>query len=392
MTFDQAYFDAGVDRRGTQCEKWDDPRMLPEGGVPLWVADMDFPCAPAVAEAVRRRAAHPCYGYSSGAAEEECTAALCAFWRRRHGLALQAEQCVTLPCVITGLKICVRLFTKPGDAVALFTPVYGPFYEAVRLNGRRAAAVPLLPDEAGRYPMNLKGMEDALKAGARLIMLCNPHNPVSRLWTREELTALAELAAAYDVKIVSDEIHADFVYAPGVFTPILSVEKAKGRAVMLCSASKTFNVAGLQQAAAAALDPALTEAVRREMAESGVTAGNIFAMAAATAAYTDGDEWLDGLLRYLDGSRKLLREYTEAHLPRARLSPVEATYLGWLDLRAYGLSCDELRIRCAREGVAFTGGTFFGPEGEGFLRVNFGCPRRQLTAGMDRLRRALEEE
>ena len=133
-------------------------------------------------------------------------------------------------------------------------------------------------------------------------------------------------------------------------------------------------------------------ALLREMEECGITAGNIFAMAAATAAYTDGDEWLDGLLRYLDGSRKLLREYTEAHLPRARLSPVEATYLGWLDLRAYGLSCDELRIRCAREGVAFTGGTFFGPEGEGHLRVNFGCPRSQLLAGMKRLCEALKEE
>ena len=300
------------------------------------------------------------------------------------------DQVVTLPCVITGLKTCVRAFTREGDGVAMFTPVYGPFYQSVVLNGRRVAGVPLLRDDRGAYPMNLNGMEDALRDGAKLIMLCNPHNPVSRCWTREELEALCDLAQRYDVPIVSDEIHADFVYRPAVFTPILSLEKA--RAVMLCAASKTFNVAGLQQAAAAALEPALTEAVRREMAESGVTAGNIFAMAAATAAYTDGDEWLDGLLRYLDGSRKLLREYTEAHLPRARLSPVEATYLGWLDLRAYGLSCDELRIRCAREGVAFTGGTFFGPEGEGFLRVNFGCPRRQLTAGMDRLRRALEEE
>ncbi len=390
MPFDQAFFDAGIDRRNTFCEKWDDRGVMREDGIPLWVADMDFACAPAIAQAVRERAGHPCFGYNSVEAEESCTAALCAFWRRRHRLELKPEQCVTLPCVITGLKACVRLFTRPGDSVAMFTPVYGPFYQAVRLNGRRVAAVPLLPDAEGRYSMNLQGMEDALRDGAKLIMLCNPHNPVSRLWTREELTALAELAEKYGVLIVSDEIHADFAYAPGVFTSVLSVEKA--RAVMLCSASKTFNIAGLQQAAAVSLNAEVLQAIRDELNGAGVACGNTFALTATRAAYAEGDEWLDGLLRYLDGNRKALAAYVRDSLPRVKMTPVEATYLAWLDLRPYGMTCQQLTEKCMRRGVAFTQGTFFGPEGEGFLRVNFGCPRNQLIAGMARLSDALKEE
>lgn len=392
MQFDEAYFDAGLDRRNTQCEKWDDRSVMQAEGVPLWVADMDFPCAPAVMDAVRQRSQHPCFGYSLPDAMDACTDALCAFWQRRHRLALQARQVIPLPCVITGLKTCVRAFTREGDRVAMFTPVYGPFYQSVLLNGRKVERVPLEADESGRWPMNLSGMEEALRRGVRLILLCNPHNPLSRLWTREELTALAALAEAYDARIVSDEIHADFVFAPGEFTPILSVEKARDRAVMLCAASKTFNLAGLQQAAAAALNEELLRGIQDAVNAAGITCGNAFALTATEAAYRQGDAWLDGLMDYLDGSRKLLADFVRERLPLAKMAPVEATYLCWLDLRSYGLSCGELKERCYRQGVAFTMGDFFGPEGEGCLRVNFGCPRKQLMTGMERLLDALKEE
>ena len=391
MTFDEAYFDAGIDRRNTQCEKWDDRSVMAAGGVPLWVADMDFPCAPAVMDAVRGRGEHACFGYNSEAAEAACTDALIAFWRRRHGLAVKKEQCVALPCVITGLKLCVRALTAPGDAVAMFTPVYGPFYQAVALNGRKAAGVPLTADGDGRYSMNLAGMERALRDGAKLILLCNPHNPVSRCWTREELTALAALAERYGVRIVSDEIHADFVYAPARFTPLLSVEGAANRAVMLCSASKTFNIAGLQQAAAVIPDGELREKLRADMAAAGVVCGNTFALAATRAAYAACDGWLDGLLRYLDGSRALLGEWIAEALPLARMAPIEATYLAWLDLKAYGKDCRAMAEKCRVHGVALTPGTFFGPEGEGCMRVNFACPRGMLKEGVRRLRAAMED-
>lgn len=390
MQFDQAYFDQEIDRRGTDCEKWDDRSVMNEGGVPLWVADMDFSCAPAILEAVRKRAAHPCFGYTCENPENE--GALRAFWQRRHGLRIGEGQTVMLPCVITGLKTCVRAFTRPGDGVAIFTPVYGPFYESVRANDRRVVPLSLLPDARGIYRMDFAALENALRSGVKLIMVCNPHNPVSRLWTREELTALVRMASQYDAKIVCDEIHADFIYAPGVFTPILSVEGAGERAVMLCSASKTFNVAGLQQAAAVIMDAGMKEKLQSLLAAAGVACGNTFALEAARAAYTACDDWLDGLVAYLDENRRALAAFVKERLPEAVLTPIEATYLGWLDLRAFGMNCRQLMEKCRRHGVAFTAGTFFGPEGEGFLRVNFACPQKQLIAGMERLRDALKEE
>jgi len=388
--FDAGYFDQTVDRRGTRCEKWDDRAVMAEGGVPLWVADMDFACAPAILDALRERAMHPCFGYNlEDAGDEE---ALISFWKRRHDLAIVPGETQMLPCVITGLKACVRAFTRPGDAVAILTPVYGPFYSAVSLNGRFVAPVSLIRGENGRYELNLNGLEDALKAGAKMIMMCSPHNPVSRLWSREELTGLACLAKRYGVPMVCDEIHADFVYAPGRFTSILSVPEARERTVMLCSASKTFNIAGLQQAAAVCPNKEMLEAFRKELTEAGVVSGNTFAMAAARAAYTACDDWLDGLISYLDGSRALVLDWLQACAPRVRVTPIEATYLAWLDVRPYGLDCARAAEKCFEAGVALTGGTFFGAEGEGFMRLNFACPRSQLREGIERLGRALERE
>ena len=389
--FDEAFFVRGIDRRNTLAEKWDDRTVMNEGGIPLWVADMDFPCAPAIMEAVQARAKHACFGYSAD--DPSGDEALIGFWKRRHGLAIAPDEILMLPCVVTGLKAGVRAFTKPGDGVAIFTPVYGPFHASIRLNGRRIIPVPLLRDETtGRYGMNLAGMEDALKGGAKLILFCSPHNPVSRLWTKDELTALCRLAERYDVPMICDEIHADFVFKPGVFTSVLSIPEAADRTVMLCSASKTFNIAGLLQAAAICKNEKMRAALQADMTAAGTMCGNIFAMAAAKAAYTACDEWLDGLVEYLDGSRTLIKQLTEQYLPRAVMTPVEATFLAWLDMRAYGKTCAQIAEKCKAGGVALTGGTFFGEEGEGFMRVNFGCPRALLTEGMRRLGRIMEEE
>ena len=391
MKFDEAYFDQIIDRRHTECEKWDDRSVMNEDGVPLWVADMDFACAPAILDALQERAKHPCFGYNTGSPEDEN--ALISFWQRRHGLDILPGETQMLPCVITGLKTCVRVLTREGDGVAIVTPVYGPFYESIKSNCRRVMPVSLIRDENTlRYSMDLAGMEQALRDGAKLMMLCSPHNPVSRLWSAEELTALCRLAEQYDVPIVCDEIHADFVYRPGEFVSILRIPEGKKRAVMLCSASKTFNVAGLQQAAMVCKNPDMLGSLRGEMRAAGVTCGNTFALLAARAAYTACDDWLDGLLAYLDGSRKLLKDWMQLYVPKAQISPVEATYLAWADLRAYGLSCEEIAQKCKDHGVALTGGTFFGAEGEGFMRVNFACPRAQLLEGIKRLGAALEEQ
>ena len=297
-----------------------------------------------------------------------------------------------LPCVVTGLKTCVRAFTNEGDKVAIFIPIYGPFYASIRENKRIPELVGLIPGEDGKYRMNLSGMEKALQNGAKLILLCNPQNPISRAWEKEELEQLVALAQRYDVPLVSDEIHADFVYAPRKFVPILSIPGAEKRAVMLCAASKTFNVAGLQQASCVCFNPEMLKKIGETLSAAGVTSGNTFALYATQAAYNHGDAWLDGLMEYLDGNRKALAEFVKKYLPKAKLTPVEATYLAWLDLRAYGKSCQEMTDLFMKTGVALTTGVYFGEEADGFMRINFGCPTAMLEEGIRRMAKALEED
>ena len=389
MMFNEEYFDEGLYRVGTRCEKWDVCRAEHgENILPLWVADMDFPSPPAVQEALLRRAAHPTYGYTETVEDDD--QALIDFWQRRHGLTVNAEDITMMPCVVTGLRLAILALTQPGDGVIIQSPVYGPFWMSVEGTGRKVMDAPLIRREDGRYDMDLGAVERQLQAGAKLMLLCSPHNPVSRVWSREELQALLDLLDRYGVPLASDEIHAEFVYAPNTFVPVLSLKREN--VLSLCAASKTFNLAGLQQASCLCGDAAIREAFRREMNKAGVRSGNIFALEATRAAYEQGDAWLDGLLRYLDGSRVLLAELVRRHLPRAVLSPMDGTYLGWLDLRAYGYTTEELMERTTRAGVRFTGGTFFGEKtGEGFLRINIGCPRRYLEEGVLRLRVALEK-
>ena len=387
MKFDREYFDAGLYRMGTRCEKWDEARKdHGEDILPLWVADMDFPSPPAVQEAILKRAAHPTYGYT--AELEDDHQALIDFWQRRHGLTVEADWLTLMPCVVTGIKAAILALTQPEDKVIITSPVYGPFRMSVAATGRTLADAPMTCDEKGRYSMDLTAVEAQLQQGAKMMVLCNPHNPVSRAWAKEELVALVELLDKYNALLVSDEIHADFVYAPHTFHPILSITQKN--VLSLCAASKTFNLAGLQQACCICPDEKIRNAFRDEMNKAGVRAGNIFALEATRAAYNEGDAWLDGLMAYLDGNRQHLTALVAEHLPKAVLTPMEATYLGWIDLRAYGYTSEELGERTLANGVMFTGGKFFGDNGEGFLRINIGCPRANITEGILRLKKALE--
>ena len=386
MRFDEAYFDQGIDRVGTRCEKWDGARKEHgEGILPLWVADMDFPSPPAVQDALIRRAQHGTYGYTE--LLDDDFEALTAFWKRRHGLTLRKEDVLLLPCVITGMRVAINALTQPGDGVIIQSPVYGPFRFSVEATGRKLLDAPLTRREDGRYDMDLAAVEEHLRNGASLMLLCNPHNPISRAWTRQELSDLLALLKRYDVPLVSDEIHADFVYAPGEFISALRVEQEN--VISLCAPSKTFNLAGLQQASLLCPDEQVRKALEAQIEASGVRSGNLFALEATRAAYNEGDAWLDGLLTYLDGNRRRLAELVKELLPKAVLTPLEATYLGWLDLRAYCPSADELMKRALDAGIYFTTGTFFGDAGKGFLRVNIGCPRQNIEEGIKRLAKAL---
>ena len=350
MRFDTAYFDAGIRRVGTECEKWDG--MIAETGdetmIPMWVADMDFPSPPAIRDALAGVLARGTWGYTiSGDADRQ---ALCDYWARRHSVTIERESVLLSPCVVTGLKLALRAVTKPGDGVLINPPVYGPFFMSIRSNGRKVVESPLVCGEDGRYTMDLADMEGKLASGeAKAVMLCSPHNPCGRAWSEEELTAVVALCRRYGAPIVCDEIHADFVYAPNTHHSILTIPGAREIAVMLCAASKTFNVAGLEQSAIVCCNEAVRKAIAEDMAASGVKAGNAFALAATRAAYTGCDAWLDGLMDYLAGSRDMVAAFVAERMPRVRLTPLEATYLMWLDCRALGLTQDELvaRIRAA---------------------------------------------
>lgn len=393
MDFSFEYFDKGINRIGTRSEKWD---IALEEGVtedllPMWVADMDFESPPAVRQALLSRAAHGTYGYTD-VAEDDYQAVL-DFWRRRHQVSLEKNQLLLLPCVVTGLKACIQTFTQPGDGVIIQPPVYGPFYSSIKANGRTVVENPLVQDEQGRWHMNLEQLEEQLQKGAKMMLLCSPHNPVSRVWTREELLALFAVLHKYHTPLVCDEIHADFAYAPHVFVPALSLTESNpnARVVTLAAASKTFNLAGLQQAVLMTRHGEMREKIKRTRDACGIKSGNIFALEATRAAYENGDAWLDGLIAYLDAGQQLLGDLIAKHLPKVKMTPVEGTYLAWLDMRAYGLSNLRIMERTRRVGLMLTDGTFFGKEaGEGFVRLNFGCPHRNITEAVARLKRALE--
>ena len=343
LQFDSAFFDQGVDRHGVCSIKWEAPHIKGDDVIPLWVADMDFPAAPAITRALIERAQHPSYGYTF--MDEHCRQAVCDYWLRRHRVEIQPEQTSLIPSVVSGLRICVAELTKPGEGVIIMTPVYGPFFHVVSGQGRRIMEAPLKRDSEGGYSMDLEAVERQLKAGARLMLLCNPHNPVSRAWSREELEALLQLLKRYNCALCSDEIHADFVYQPQEFISLMRLDAEGLPLVTLVSASKTFNIAGLQQATIICRDKEMLDSIVKRLQAVGVEAGNIFAMVANCAAYREGDDWLDGLMAYLGKSRGLLSEQLHQLLPEAVMSPITATFLAWVDVRAYGHPNAELLHR-----------------------------------------------
>lgn len=388
--FDKAYFDAGISRVGTDSEKWDG--MIEETGdpdmIPMWVADMDFPSPPAIQEAIARVASWGTWGYTiAGKADAQ---ALCAYWARRHHLVISPDEVLMSPCVVTGLRLAVRALTKPGDGVIINTPVYGPFYASIRENDRKIVECPLVQDETGRFNMNLADMEEKLASGeAKAVMLCSPHNPCGRAWTEEELSAVVALCRKYGAPLICDEIHADFVYAPAVHHSILSIEGAADIAVMLCAASKTFNVAGLRQSSIVCKNETMRKAIEKEMNAAGVKSGNAFALAATRAAYTDCDAWIDGLKEYLVGNRDFVVEYVKKNMPKVKVTPLEATYLMWLDCRALGMEQKDMMDKLLAAHVMVNDGTIFGKLGRGFIRLNIGCPRSQLERALERMKSVL---
>lgn len=388
MTFD---FDKVIDRRGTNCLKYDFAveRGRKEDILPLWVADMDFQTAPGIQERLRAAVDHGIFGYSDGKADY--FAAVSSWYREKFGWETKEEWLIKTPGVVFALAAAVRAFTEKGDCVLIQQPVYYPFSEVIRDNGRVLINSPL-KQVNGRYEMDFEDMERKITENqVKLFLLCSPHNPVGRVWTEEELRKAGELCVKHGVLVVSDEIHSDFTY-PGVAHHVfagLSPEFA--RISVTCTApSKTFNIAGLQVSNIFIPDPELRARFQKAVDAVGYSQVNLLGLLACQAAYETGEEWLSAVKEYIYGNLCFLREYLKENLPEIRLVEPEGTYLVWLDFGALGLT-EEQRQELIEEkaGLWLDSGAMFGPDGEGFERVNIACPRETLQKALDQLAAAV---
>lgn len=383
-----ALFDRGAERKNTGCVKWDALQEVygREDITPLWVADMDFPSPREVTCALVARAQEGVFGYPAD--DPALKEAVCDWMRRRHALNIAPEMMLSSAGVVDSLALAVNAFTEPGDLVAIQPPVYGPFGKCVENAGRRVYRNALRQTEAG-WQMDLDHLEDGLKRGVKLLLLCSPHNPVGRVWTQEELRQVSALCARYNAKIVADEIHADFEMPGYRHTPLLTINP---NAVALVSSTKTFNLAGLRNSSILFGNAQDKEKMERFMRGVGVGEINLFGMLAQTTAYRCGEEWLNALLQYLDGTRALVEKMIAERMPKARVSRLEGTYLMWLDLRAYGLPQEEIRRKLVFEAAAaLNDGTAFGGEGEGFARMNIASPRANVLPALERIAAAFEK-
>ncbi len=384
-------FDKITDRRGTGSIKYDfaKQRHMPEDLLPMWVADMDFPTTSYVEDAVKRVAEHGIYGYSEPL--PSYFDALSGWIRQHHGWEVKPEWLVKTPGVVFALGMAVKAFTEPGDGVLLQLPVYYPFSEIIKDNGRRVVSNDLILGEDGHYHMDAEDFENKIKnEGIKLFFLCNPHNPVGRVWTYDELVTIGDICVRNGVTVVSDEIHEDFVFK-GKHIPFASIKKEYEDICITCtSPSKTFNLAGMLISNIFIPNAGLRHAIRRQLDACGISQLSPVGLAACEAAYAHGQEWYDAMMKYVKDNIEYVRSFTEEKLAGVRMTDHEGTYLVWLDFRGTGLGVrelDDLIINKAK--LWLDSGHIFGKIGEGFQRINVACPRSTVVDAMDRIERAL---
>lgn len=391
-------FDKIINRTGTDSAKWEarqseqDPNIhvrtdLFSGenpAIPMWIADMDFAPPKEVVDALTARARHGLYGYT----ERSVTyaASVCDWMRTRHRWPVQPESILTTPGVVPALAMLVRTFLKPGDKAIIQTPVYFPFYLVLEFNDIEVVRNPLVYED-GRYRMDFDDLEQkARDPQTKMLILCSPHNPVGRVWTRAELTRLSEICRANNVMVISDEIHADLTFAP--FTPFGLVDE---KAIVCTAASKTFNLAGLLTSNIIIPDPLQREAFQTYLWSNALVDTGIFGALATETAYRHGADWLDQLLVYLSGTLDYMEEYLAKHIPQIKMIRPEGTYLVWLDCRALGMDAKSLhKFFLEKAGVYFEQGAIFGTEGEGFMRMNIATPRKRVKEALKRMREAVD--
>ena len=379
-------FDTVYDRRSTDSIKW----AVAENELPMWVADMDFRTAPEVIEALTDRAANGIFGYTD--VTGEWYDAYINWWERRHGLKMEKEGLMFTTGVVAAISSIVRKLTTPNENVVIQTPVYNIFFNSIVNNGARVLENRLVYDrETLSYSIDYDDLEKKLSdPQTTLMILCNPQNPVGRIWTAAELERIGELAFKYHVTVVSDEIHCDVTEPGQGYVPFASLsEKCRVNSITCIAPTKTFNLAGIHSAAVYVPDPFLRHKVWRGLNTDEVAEPGAFATVGAIAAFTKGEEWVNEMNRYVSDNRRAVAAFLEAQLPCVKLVPGNATYLLWLDVNAVGRSRDVANFLRRETGLFVTAGAVYGENGDGFLRMNIACPRTLLEDGLRRLREGI---
>ena len=386
-------FDEIIDRTQTDSVKWGINEHIfgRKDVLSMWVADMDFRAPEPVIQALIARATQGIYGYA--ARPDSYHQAIIDWLKKRHGWETQRAWQITTPGVVPAVSVAILAYTQPGDKIIIQPPVYHPFFQMVLNNGRQIVENDLICED-GYYRMDFDLLEEQLAdAHVRMLILCSPHNPVGRVWTRAELTRLGELCRAHNVLVVSDEIHCDLVYSWAKHVPMASIStELADNTVTLLAPSKTFNLAGLYTSAAVISNPVLNHRFCQMVENLGIGGGTVFGMAGLEAAYRYGEEWLDQLLSYLEENLSFLSEFIGRRIPQIKVCRPEGTYLVWLDCRGLGLSRAELKkFMILKAGLGVNEGADFGRSGEGFMRLNAACPRAILSKALEQLAAAVGE-
>ena len=411
-------FDEIVERRGTGCVKWDESPS--DEVIPLWVADMDFKAAPAIQEAVRKRAEHGVFGYT--VVEEDYYVAVINWFRRRHNWRIHREEILYTTGVVPAMSVAIKALTMPGEKVLILSPDYNCFFSSIRNNGCEVleSKLKFTIDSlqfTGEYTDGSEGLASKSSVNCKpstvnkkycidwgdfeakcadekttVFLLCNPHNPTGRVWTKEELERMNDICLKHNVKVVSDEIHCELIMPGHTFQPFAAVSEAcRKNSVILNSPSKSFNIAGLQMANIICSQPEWRRRIDRAININEVCDVNPFGPVALIAAYNESEDWIDELNQYLWGNYTVLCDFIEENLPQWKVCPLEGTYLPWVDVSAMGIPVEELCDRLLREAkVWINPGTMYGPEsGKGYVRFNIATQRTRLIEALERIRKEL---
>ncbi len=379
-------FDELVERRGTGCVKWDESKY--PDVIPLWVADMDFKAAPAILEAVQKRAEHGVFGYT--VVEDDYYVAVINWFRRRHQWTIRREEILYTTGVVPAMSVAIKALTMPGEKVLILSPDYNCFFSSIRNNGCEVSeSILQFSSSTNRFEVDWQDFESrCADEKTTVFLLCNPHNPTGRVWTKEELERMNTICMAYGVKVVSDEIHCELIMPGHRFQPFAAVSEAcRQNSVILNSPTKSFNIAGLQIANIICSQPEWRRRLDRAININEVCDVNPFGPVALMAAYNESEDWLDELNAYLWDNYTVLCDFVAKNLPQWKMTPLEGTYLSWVDITATGLSSQEYADRLLQDAKVWVNpGTMYGAQsGEGYIRLNIACPRALLLEALNRI-------